>query len=89
MAESSYRLNRYKSNDLYLFKLIKARERTYQGRVKQGGRYEKEKERILALPHIGSATHETRYTMAACAVDNLITALTGEVKENFVNPQLL
>lgn len=44
---------------------------------------------VVALPHIGSATHETRYGMAACAVDNLITALTGTVTENCVNPQLL
>ena len=44
---------------------------------------------VVALPHIGSATHETRYGMAACAVDNLIAALTGTVKENCVNPQLL
>lgn len=44
---------------------------------------------VVALPHIGSATHETRYAMAACAVDNLIAALTGTVKENCVNPQLL
>jgi gluconate 2-dehydrogenase len=27
--------------------------------------------------------------MAACAVDNLIAALTGDVKENCVNPQVL
>ncbi len=44
---------------------------------------------VVALPHIGSATHETRYGMAACAVDNLIAALSGTVKENCVNPQLL
>lgn len=44
---------------------------------------------VVALPHIGSATHETRYGMAACAVDNLIVALTGTVKENCVNPQVL
>lgn len=44
---------------------------------------------VVALPHIGSATHETRYNMAACAVDNLIAALAGEVKENCVNPQVL
>jgi len=44
---------------------------------------------VVALPHIGSATHETRYGMAECAVDNLIAALTGTVKENCVNPQLL
>ncbi|AHG20302.1 bifunctional glyoxylate/hydroxypyruvate reductase B [Chania multitudinisentens RB-25] len=44
---------------------------------------------VVALPHIGSATHETRYGMAECAVDNLIAALTGTVKENCVNPQIL
>ncbi|NHX34416.1 bifunctional glyoxylate/hydroxypyruvate reductase B, partial [Escherichia coli] len=29
---------------------------------------------VVALPHIGSATHETRYAMVECAVDNLIAA---------------
>ncbi|HGN0149708.1 TPA: glyoxylate/hydroxypyruvate reductase GhrB [Proteus mirabilis] len=40
---------------------------------------------VVALPHIGSATKETRYAMAECAVDNLIAALTDNVKENCVN----
>ncbi|PVZ83280.1 glyoxylate/hydroxypyruvate reductase GhrB [Serratia sp. S1B] len=44
---------------------------------------------VVAVPHIGSATHETRYGMAECAVDNLITALTGKVTKNCVNPHLL
>ncbi len=44
---------------------------------------------VVALPHIGSATHETRYDMAACAVDNLIAALDGSLKQNCVNPELL
>jgi len=44
---------------------------------------------VVALPHVGSATHETRYAMAACAVDNLIAALTGEVKAFCVNPEVL
>ena len=43
---------------------------------------------VVALPHIGSATHETRYNMAACAVDNLIDALNGKVEKNCVNPQV-
>ena len=43
---------------------------------------------VVALPHIGSATHETRYNMAACAVDNLIDALQGNVEKNCVNPQV-
>ena len=34
--------------------------------------------RILALPHIGSATHETRAAMASMAVDNLLLVLRGE-----------
>lgn len=42
---------------------------------------------VVALPHIGSATHETRYNMAACAVDNLIDALNGKVDKNCVNPK--
>lgn len=44
---------------------------------------------VVALPHIGSATHETRYEMEVCAVDNLITALTGKVDINCVNPDIL
>ena len=43
---------------------------------------------VVALPHIGSATHETRDGMAACAVDNLIAALNGSVEKNCVNPQV-
>lgn len=43
---------------------------------------------VVALPHIGSATHETRYNMAACAVENLIDALQGKVEKNCVNPQV-
>lgn len=43
---------------------------------------------VVALPHIGSATHETRYNMAATAVDNLIAALSGKVEKNCVNPQI-
>ncbi|WES68662.1 glyoxylate/hydroxypyruvate reductase GhrB [Superficieibacter sp. HKU1] len=44
---------------------------------------------VVALPHIGSATHETRYNMAACAVDNLIDALNGKVDKNCVNPKVV
>lgn len=40
---------------------------------------------VIALPHIGSATKETRYAMAKCAVENLINALNNEIKENCVN----
>ncbi|GHE21421.1 2-hydroxyacid dehydrogenase [Halomonas urumqiensis] len=40
---------------------------------------------VVALPHIGSATHETRDAMAQRAVDNLILALTGERPISLVN----
>ena len=44
---------------------------------------------VVALPHIGSATHETRYGMAACAVDNLINALQGKAIINCVNSYII
>ena len=34
--------------------------------------------KITALPHIGSATHETRYAMAQMATSNLLLALSGQ-----------
>ena len=34
--------------------------------------------RVTPLPHIGSATHETRRAMAVLATDNLLRALAGE-----------
>ena len=40
---------------------------------------------VVATPHIGSATHETREAMARCAVDNLLAALAGEQPANLVN----
>ncbi|KAF1030899.1 MAG: Glyoxylate/hydroxypyruvate reductase B [Pseudomonas sp.] len=41
---------------------------------------------VVATPHIGSATHETREAMATCAVDNLLAALAGQRPKNLVNP---
>jgi glyoxylate/hydroxypyruvate/2-ketogluconate reductase len=40
---------------------------------------------VVALPHIGSATHETRFAMSRLAVDNLVAALDGK-PQNVVNP---
>ncbi|NWC84352.1 bifunctional glyoxylate/hydroxypyruvate reductase B, partial [Pseudomonas putida] len=40
---------------------------------------------VVATPHIGSATHETREAMARCAVENLLSALAGERPANLVN----
>jgi phosphogluconate 2-dehydrogenase len=41
---------------------------------------------VVATPHMGSATHETREAMARCAVENLLAALKGEKPANLVNP---
>ncbi|WP_313740905.1 D-glycerate dehydrogenase [Pseudomonas sp.] len=41
---------------------------------------------VVATPHIGSATHETREAMARCAVENLLEALAGERPRYWVNP---
>jgi len=42
----------------------------------------------VTLPHIGSATHETREAMANRALDNLRSALLGERPQDLVNPQV-
>ncbi len=44
---------------------------------------------VVALPHIGSATHETRHAMARNAAENLIGALEGTLRENIVNRDVL
>ena len=44
---------------------------------------------VIALPHVGSATHETRYAMAKCAVDNLLAALKHQSTKNCVNPEVV
>lgn len=43
---------------------------------------------VVLVPHIGSATHETRQAMADMATDNLIAALTGGEPRAMVNPQV-
>jgi glyoxylate/hydroxypyruvate/2-ketogluconate reductase len=44
---------------------------------------------VVALPHIGSATHETRHAMNRNAAENLIGALDGTLKDNIVNRDVL
>ena len=44
---------------------------------------------VVALPHIGSATHETRYEMSKMAVENLLAALKGDLTKHCVNPNIL
>jgi glyoxylate/hydroxypyruvate/2-ketogluconate reductase len=44
---------------------------------------------VVALPHVGSATHETRLNMVRCAVENLIEVLNSDSSKHAVNPQAL
>ncbi|HEY5715081.1 MAG TPA: D-glycerate dehydrogenase [Psychromonas sp.] len=43
----------------------------------------------VLLPHIGSATVETRLKMVSTAVDNLIAALNGDISKNCANANLM
>ncbi|CAH0183193.1 D-glycerate dehydrogenase [Peribacillus sp. Bi134] len=42
---------------------------------------------VVTLPHIGSATHQTRFDMAMLAAENLVAAVTGRKVSNVV-PEL-
>lgn len=44
---------------------------------------------VVTTPHIASGTSETRYNMAKLAVENLISALKGEVPANLINKEVL
>jgi D-3-phosphoglycerate dehydrogenase len=44
---------------------------------------------VTLLPHVGSATGETRLNMAMLAAENLLAALRGETPPNLVNPLAL
>jgi glyoxylate reductase len=44
---------------------------------------------VVLLPHIGSATGDTRTNMALMAADNLIQFFFGEKTNNLVNPQVV
>lgn len=43
---------------------------------------------LLVVPHIGSATHETRGAMAEMSVDNLLAGLSGERMPHCANPEV-
>lgn len=43
---------------------------------------------VVLLPHVGSATGETRLKMATLAAENLIAALDGRRPPNVVNPEI-
>ena len=44
---------------------------------------------VTLLPHVGSATAETRRRMAILASENLLAALRGQRPPNLVNPEAL
>lgn len=43
---------------------------------------------VVLLPHVGSATGETRLKMATLAAENLLAALAGRRPPNVVNPEI-
>jgi glyoxylate reductase len=47
-----------------------------------------EMENVVLLPHIGSASTETRTKMALMAVENVLAVLRGERPPNIVNPEI-
>ena len=48
-----------------------------------------ELENVVLLPHVGSATLETRVKMASLAAENLRAGLEGKVPPNLINPDVL
>jgi glyoxylate reductase len=46
-------------------------------------------ENVVLVPHIGSASVETRLKMAMIAVENVVEALHGRKPPNIVNPEVL
>ncbi|MDO9576563.1 MAG: D-glycerate dehydrogenase [Candidatus Cloacimonadales bacterium] len=45
-------------------------------------------ENAVLLPHLGSATHETRTKMGLIAASNAIAIFTGEIPPQIVNPEI-
>ena len=43
---------------------------------------------VCVLPHIGSATEETRNAIATLAAKNIIAGLRGERLPNIINPEV-
>jgi glyoxylate reductase len=48
-----------------------------------------EMKNVVLMPHVGSATAETRLRMAMLAADNMLAALDGRCPPNLVNPEVL
>ena len=45
-------------------------------------------ENTILVPHIGSATDETREAMAQRAVNNILAVIRGEIPPNILNPEI-
>ena len=48
-----------------------------------------ELQNVVLLPHVGSATLETRIKMASVAAENLYAGLEGRVPPNLINPEVI
>ena len=48
-----------------------------------------ELDNVVIVPHIASATEETRFRMGEIAVNNVIKVLSGQAPETCVNPEVL
>jgi len=44
---------------------------------------------VVLLPHLGSASLETRERMARMAIESAVTLLRGEIPQNLVNPEVI
>jgi len=97
MKNSAYLINTSRGSVVDESALIEAIE---NGEIKGAGLdvYEKEPlipsrlrslKNVVLLPHIGSATVDSRNKMAIIAADNLISALEGHIPENIVNREVL
>ena len=47
-----------------------------------------ELDNVVIIPHLGSASLETRTKMAIIAAENLVDALKGKRPKNIVNPEI-
>jgi glyoxylate reductase len=48
-----------------------------------------EMENVVVIPHLGSATVDTRHAMGMLAVENVFAALDGERPPSLLNPDAL
>ncbi|MHA1303974.1 MAG: 2-hydroxyacid dehydrogenase [Candidatus Heimdallarchaeaceae archaeon] len=96
MKSSSYLINTARGKVIDEEKLIEALK---EGKIRGAGfdvYYNEPKvsedliklENVVLLPHIGSASIETRTKMAVMAAENLIEALNGRKPSNIVNPEI-